>query len=165
MARWGRLARILRILRVLRGLRATRILAELALHRRAENAFLAAGLLPLLLVVFGSVAVLHFEVYPESNIRTAEDALWWAVATITTVGYGDRYPVTSEGRLVAGFLMAAGVGLFGVFTAYLASWFMGSKPSPEQASLAREVQELRTEVAELRERLEGTNRACPREDP
>ncbi len=88
IARWGRLARVLRILRVLRGLRATRLLSSLVLRHRAENACLAASLIALLLIIFCSVGVLHFETSPDSNIKTAEDAIWWAFATITTVGYG-----------------------------------------------------------------------------
>lgn len=52
------------------------------------------------------------------------NALWWAYVTITTVGYGDKFPVTTEGRLIASILMTAGVGLFGTFTAYVASWFV-----------------------------------------
>ncbi|WP_338327313.1 potassium channel family protein [Porphyromonas gingivalis] len=59
-----------------------------------------------------------------SNITTAEDAIWWSYVTITTVGYGDKYPVTTEGRIIAMFLMTAGVGLFGTFTAYIASLFV-----------------------------------------
>jgi voltage-gated potassium channel len=98
VVRWGRAARIVRVFRVLRGLRATKIAAGLVLKRRAENTILAASLVALLLIVFCSVAVLHFEVDPEANIKTAEDAIWWAFATITTVGYGDRYPVTLSGE-------------------------------------------------------------------
>ncbi|MFN3286505.1 MAG: potassium channel family protein [bacterium] len=163
--RWGRLGRVLRILRVLRALRASRILAEFALERRAENTLLAAGLLTLLVVVSGAVAVLQFEGGPESNIRTAEDALWWAVSTITTVGYGDRYPVTPEGRLVAVMLMAAGVGLFGVLTAYLASWFVGSRTRPGDAVL-EELARLRAELLLLRGILEGgtAESVCPGPD-
>jgi voltage-gated potassium channel len=56
-----------------------------------------------------------------ANIKTFGDALWWALSTMTTVGYGDRYPTTGEGRLVAGGLMLAGVALLGVITASLAS--------------------------------------------
>src|SRR3712207_7326739 len=48
-----------------------------------------------------------------SNIKTAADAIWWSVVTLTTVGYGDRYPVTTEGRFLATLLMTAGIGLFG----------------------------------------------------
>lgn len=61
------------------------------------------------------------ETAPESNIKTAEDAIWWAFVTITTVGYGDRFPVTTEGRIIAALLMTAGVGLFGTFTGFIAS--------------------------------------------
>jgi len=61
---------------------------------------------------------------PNSNIKTAEDALWWAYVTITTVGYGDRFPVTTEGRLIASLLMTAGVGLFGTFAGYISSLFI-----------------------------------------
>jgi len=154
IARWGRLARVIRIFRVIRGLRATRLLASVVIRRRAENAFLAASLVALLLVVFCSIAVLHFETDPESNIMSPEDAVWWAFATITTVGYGDRFPVTAEGRLVATILMAAGVGLFGTFSGFLAAWFLG--PGTEESSgsdhngLRQEISALRAEIEALR---------------
>jgi hypothetical protein len=96
-----------RIFPVLRGLRAARVLTSLVLPHRAENTFLAASLLAMLLVIFCSSAILHFETAPESNIKTAEDAIWWSFTTITTVGYGDRFPVTSEGRIIAVLLMCA----------------------------------------------------------
>jgi voltage-gated potassium channel len=68
------------------------------------------SLVALLLTVFCSIAILHFENDSNGNIKTAEDAIWWAFVTITTVGYGDRFPVTSEGRIIAAVLMSAGVG-------------------------------------------------------
>ena len=60
-----------------------------------------------------------------SNIKTAEDAIWWAYVTITTVGYGYKFPITTEGRVIVALLMTVGMALFGTFTAYLASWFVG----------------------------------------
>lgn len=150
IAQWGRVGRVLRILRVLRGLRATKLLTTLVLRRRAENAGLAASLVALLLVVFCSVAVLHFETLPESSIKTAEDAIWWSLTTITTVGYGDRYPVTSEGRLIAGILMCSGVGLFGTISGLLAAWFL----APEGSSRESDLDALRKEIAALRSLLE-----------
>lgn len=143
--RIGRLARVVRILRVLRGFRATKIIAAFVLDRRTDAAFLAASIVTLLLVSFGAIAVLHVETVAEANIKTPQDALWWAVVTITTVGYGDRYPVTWEGRLVAVMLMTAGVGLFGTFAGFVASWFLRAPESKSRNELA----ELRREVSEL----------------
>jgi voltage-gated potassium channel len=111
----------MRILRVLRGIRSTKVLTQFILQRRAEGAFLAATLLSLLLIMISSIAVLQFETSPEANIKSPEDALWWSIVTITTVGYGDRYPISPEGRLIASFLMIAGVGLFGTLSGFIAA--------------------------------------------
>jgi voltage-gated potassium channel len=148
--RWGRIARVVRVFRILRGLRATKLLATFVLQRRAQSAFLAAALVALLLVVFSSIAVLNLERGPDSNIKSAEDAVWWAVATITTVGYGDKFPVTSEGRFVAAILMCSGVGLFGTLSGFLAAWFLGPAREQEEAGVAAELRSLREEVAQLR---------------
>lgn len=156
--RLGRAARILRILRVLRGIRSAKILAEFLLRRRAEGAFLAASLVSILLTVISSIAILHFETVPEANIKSAEDALWWSVVTITTVGYGDRFPVTSEGRILAAALMTAGVGLFGAFSGFVAAWFL--KPGGDHAT--EEIDALRDEVHRLRSEL---NKNVPPANP
>lgn len=144
-ARWGRAARVARIVRVFRGVRATKTLASLVLEKRAQSSFLAASLVSLLLLIGASISILQVETASESNIKTAEDAIWWALTTITTVGYGDRFPVTSEGRLVGGVLMFAGVGLFGVLSGFLASWFVKPDVQREES----EVAELRAEVQRL----------------
>ena len=153
VARWGRAARVLRIFRVLRGLRATKLIATLVLRRRAQSSFLAASLVAILLIVFCSIAVLHFETDAEANITTAEDAVWWAFATITTVGYGDRYPVTSEGGFIAAILMCAGVGLFGTFSGFLAAWFIGSQADPDQTAGSPDLVAIQQELANLREAI------------
>jgi voltage-gated potassium channel len=150
LARWGRAARILRIFRVSRGLRVTQLFASLVMKRRAENAILAAALVALILVTFCSIAILHFESDPEANIKTAQDAVWWAFATITAAGFGDHFPVSSEGRLVGVLLMSAGVGLFGVLSGFLASWFMGEDSKGESEELV----EIRSELERIRELLE-----------
>ena len=148
--RVGRAARLLRIVRVLRAVRSTRIIAATLLRHRAQGAFLAATLLSILLVVASSIAILQFEQVEAANIKTAQDAFWWAFVTITTVGYGDRFPVTSEGRIVAGMLMTAGVGLFGTFSGFVASWFL-SAGEREQES---EIDALRKEIRSLRDAIE-----------
>ncbi|MGH8475451.1 MAG: ion transporter [Methylococcales bacterium] len=147
--RFGRLARIFRIFRVLRGVRATKLIAGFILEWRAEGAFLAAMLVSLLLVVFSSIAVLQFENATDSNIKGPGDALWWAFVTLTTVGYGDRFPVTPEGRLVGVLLMTAGVGLFGTVSGFVATWFL----SPKAKQQDTELENLRREIAALREEL------------
>lgn len=152
IARWGRAARIARILRVLRGIRATKILAGLLIEKRRQSGILAASLLALLLLTLASISILQVETEPHSNIRTAEDAIWWALTTITTVGYGDHFPVTSEGRFVAGILMCAGVGLFGMFSGFLASWFVAPDAKRDQ----NDIQSLRQEIRDLRAVIEAS---------
>jgi voltage-gated potassium channel len=127
--RAGRALRLVRLLRILRAFRSTRILIAYIFHSRVQGTFTAVFVIAVLMVIFSSIAILQVETSPDSNIRTAEDALWWAYTTITTVGYGDKYPVTTEGRLVATGLMTVGVGLFGTFTGFLASWFVAEKKS------------------------------------
>lgn len=150
--RWGRLVRIVRILRILRAFRSTKVLLNYLFMNRAKGSFAAVALISVVLVIFSSIAILNLENTPESNIKTPSDALWWAFATITTVGYGDRFPVTHEGRLVAALLMTAGVGLFGTFTAYVASIFMEAGQRNEESevqTLIQEVRLLKTQVEAL----------------
>lgn len=149
--RVGRLARVFRILRVLRGIRSARILASAILQRRAQSTFAVAGLVSVLLLVLGSVAILQFEDAPKSTIKGPEDALWWSVVTLTTVGYGDRVPVTTEGRMVAVVLMIAGVGLFGTLSGFLATWFL----APARQEQGSELAMLRQEIRLLRESIES----------
>ena len=152
-ARWGRVARVMRILRVIRGLKSARTIAHFLMARRAQSASLAAVLLSLLLIVACSIAILQFEVPGNGNIDSAEDAMWWAVSTMTTVGYGDAYPVTPEGRLVAVLLMAAGVGVFGTLAGAVASWFLSPDTAETEAELSEVRQlllEVRTEIARVR---------------
>jgi voltage-gated potassium channel len=125
--RLARLVRIVRVLRILRAFRSTKNLVSYLFRNRAQGAFASATLISITLIIFSSIAILNVENDPASNIKNAEDALWWAFATITTVGYGDRYPLTTEGRLIGVVLMLAGVGIFGTFSGYVASWFMSAQ--------------------------------------
>lgn len=88
-----------------------------------------------MLIVIASVAILDVEQdAPDALITTFGDAIWWAFVTITTVGYGDLYPVTTAGRLVAGGLMVAGIALLGSVTATFASWFVERVAQPAVAA-------------------------------
>jgi voltage-gated potassium channel len=150
--RWGRVVRIVRILRILRAFRSTKVLLSFLFQNRANGTFASVALISIVMVIFASIAILNLENAAESNIKTPADALWWAFTTITTVGYGDRFPVTVEGRLVAAVLMTVGVGLFGTFTAYIATSFMEvghKKESDEIQVLIEEVRMLRAQVETL----------------
>jgi voltage-gated potassium channel len=95
---------------------------------------------------------------PDANITTFGDALWWACTTITTVGYGDFFPVTAQGRLIAVALMIAGITMLGVVTAALASWFIERLGHVE--ALERETQrDLDVVLAEVRGLHEEVDRS------
>lgn len=122
--RVGRLLRFIRLFRILRAFRSTKQFVTYIFRNKAQGAFTSVSVLAILLIIFCSIAILQVENAPNSNIQTAEDAIWWSYVTITTVGYGDKFPVTTEGRIIASILLTAGVGLFGTFTAYIASIFV-----------------------------------------
>lgn len=114
---------IVRILRIFRAYRSIRILIKYVFKNKIKGTFQSAALFAVLCIIFSSIAILQVEKAPNSNIHSAEDALWWSLVTITTVGYGDLYPVTALGRLIGAVLIIVGVALFGIFTGYIASWF------------------------------------------
>lgn len=130
--RAGRILRLIRLLRLIRAFRSTQMFVKHVFRNKAKGAFTSVTILAVLLIIFSSIAILQVEKDPNSNIKSAEDAIWWSYVTITTVGYGDKYPVTTEGRIIAAVLMTAGVGLFGTFTAFVASWFVVTKEDSEK---------------------------------
>jgi voltage-gated potassium channel len=125
--RVGRLLRLLRLLRILRAFKSVKHIAEHVYKDKSKGLLSTVAVIAFLMVLFSSVTILQVETAPNSNIKTAEDALWWSYTTLTTVGYGDRYPVTTEGRLIATVLMTTGVGLCGTFAGYIASILMSKK--------------------------------------
>lgn len=122
--RAGRSIRLLRLLRVLKAFRSTKNLVNHIFANKVNGAFASISTIAILLVIFSALAILQVETDPNSNIKTAEDAIWWSYVTITTVGYGDKYPITTEGRIIGAILMTTGVGIFGTFTALVSSWFI-----------------------------------------
>ncbi|MCK8492820.1 MULTISPECIES: potassium channel family protein [Spirosoma] len=158
---WLRLGQLVRVIRILRMVRAFRSLREFLtyLFRNRANGTLSVVLLSsVLLMIFGAISILYAERVPEANIKTPSDALWWAFVTITTVGYGDRFPVTTLGRFIAAVLMIAGVGLFGTFTGYVANFFVEEeqdKDKDDLHALVDEIRQLRQKIEALEKRLDS----------
>lgn len=127
--RYGRVLRVIRLIRIIRAFKSIQQFLDVVYTNKVKGTLSSAIILAVLLLIFSSISILVFEDDSSSNIKSAEDAIWWSYVTITTVGYGDLYPTTTEGRILGIILMTFGVGLFGIFTAYLASIFVGSKES------------------------------------
>jgi voltage-gated potassium channel len=152
------------VLPMLRPLRLLRLLTLLSvLNRyagdslRGRVAIYVGGAVSLVIFV-AALAVLDAERQsPDANITSFGDALWWATTTVTTVGYGDTFPLTTTGRFIAAGLMLAGIALLGVVTASIASWLLERVQQIEEASEAatrRDVQALAREVESLRDELQ-----------
>ena len=125
--RAGRVLRLIRLIRVFRAFKATKLIFEHINRNKKQSALTSVALISFLMIIFSSIAILQFEKDVNSNIKTAEDAIWWSYVTITTVGYGDKFPITTEGRIIGAVLMTMGVGIFGTFTALVSSWFIQNK--------------------------------------
>jgi len=119
--RFFRLFRVYTSYRLIERYNAKRLLRYL-FETRAESAIFILLIAVLLIVEAGSFLVIMAEsVSPDANIRTPGDAMWWVFVTITTVGYGDRFPVTDYGRLVGLLVMVTGVGVFATFAGYIST--------------------------------------------
>lgn len=153
--RVGRFVRILRIIRLLRAIRATHKISSILLKNKLQTGVASVVLTAFLLIMFCSIGILICEQQdPDANIKTAGDAIWWSVATITTVGYGDVYPVTTEGRILAMVLMVSGIGLFGILSGLAASFFVGTK----QQSIVHEENKILARLEKLEEKIDKLKR-------
>jgi voltage-gated potassium channel len=147
---------VLRVERLLReyGLRT---LARWLLRERAQSALYVVGFLVIVVLEVSALLMLPLEARSaDANITSAGDVLWWGVVTITTVGYGDQFPVTQGGRIVGFFVLAIGVALFGTFTGFLANAFLSppkeSTPDVPREGAAAVVDEIRSELERLERR-------------
>ena len=144
--------RPLRLLRLVTLLRVMHRVGGNALRGRVLTYVLGAAAL---LIYAGALAVLDVEENaPGSNLTTFGDAIWWAMTTITTVGYGDHYPVTVLGRSVAAGLMIGGVAVLGVVTASVASWMVQTVADETQAELDAAEAPVQLELQRLSEQVQ-----------
>ena len=125
-----RLFRVLRLYRLMKVYGGARMIKEFFANR-GSSALMTLFFIMILILEFGGLAILWVEEgVPGANITDASDAIWYVYVTITTVGYGDQYPVSDTGRIMGALIMTVGVGLFGTITAFLANAFI--EPSDEK---------------------------------
>lgn len=145
--------RPLRLLRLLRWLRVGSVVSDGAARARQiiTHKGLHIVLLAALVLVVGwaGIVTLAEEHAAGSNIHDFGQGLWWAIVTVTTVGYGDKYPVTPAGQGVAVFLMLLGSGLIGVITATVASFFVEESKSGREAELVERLERIEQIIAEF----------------
>lgn len=164
--------RLLRSVRLLRAARLIRIGAaagvivrESRVRLASRTALLAVGSAAILIL---AAAVMELDVEraaAKANITTFSDAVWWAVSTVATVGYGDHYPVTSAGRAIGIMLMVAGVGIFGVTAAAAAAWFVKADQEEDKQQQAETITALTAEITALREAISQVQDALAKPEP
>lgn len=128
---------MLRPLRLLRLLAFARVLNRSAAGSLVGRVSAYVGGVAVTALCLGALAVLDAEQdEPGANIRSFGDALWWSATTVTTVGYGDHFPVTTTGRFVAVALMVVGIACIGAVTAGVAAWLIAQVEADERAESA-----------------------------
>jgi voltage-gated potassium channel len=128
LLRLFRLFRLARISRLLRGQKKKELIADIV-QNRGQYALFVTLLLIFIVVTVASLLVLQFETEGGGNIDRAGDAIWWTLVTITTVGYGDFYPITPGGRTVGVFVMFSGIAIIGALASILSSILVSSSAS------------------------------------
>ena len=124
-----RLLRLFRLIRLFRLNEGFREILDYLRHFFQQTYILTVLVIWLLIVCAGTTAFFAFEHLHNPHTPSLFDSLWWAISTITTVGYGDIYPVTVGGRIVGMLLMLCGIGTTGVFTALIASFLVRERTS------------------------------------
>ena len=152
------------VLPILRPLRLLRLVTLVSIMQRSAGTALRGRITlytagsAALLIFTSALAVLDAERHePGSSIQSFGQALWWALTTITTVGYGDTFPLSTQGRFIAALLMIVGVALAGVVTATLASWIVSlveEENAEQEAATQAQVAALQQQVSELSERID-----------
>ncbi|MBW8192247.1 potassium channel family protein [Neiella marina] len=154
-----RLLRVVQVYRVIRVLYLSKGKFEFSFVSRLSNTVAGLLLLELLVIFVGSFVVFYLETgLANAPITEPDEAIWWALVTVSTVGYGDFYPITEGGRLAASVLIVIGVGNYGLLSGYFAQQFLGRDEEEDDLRQAvldthAEVKSLRADLKEVRQQL------------
>jgi voltage-gated potassium channel len=141
-----RLFRLVKVYRLLKDYGTRNVIRSLV-KDKAGSALLSLLFIAILVLEFGSLLLLRIEAdAPGANITTASDAIWYIIVTMSTVGYGDQYPVTNPGRIVGTVIIIVGVAIFGTLTGYLANLFL----SPAKRKEAEKVPDVQDRLNALK---------------
>ena len=152
-----KILRIFRLIRVSRLLRrhGAKNIGRSLIKDRAGSALSTLLLVGVLVLEFGSLMMLALERNaPDANIKNASDALWYVIVTMSTVGYGDQYPVSNAGRELGTFIIVVGVGIFGTLTGYLANLFLAPRKEELAGEAVSTPDEARKQLQQLKELME-----------
>lgn len=122
--RVARAIRVVRLVRLVRGFRGAERFIKIFTKSRARSAMSLYIVITILIYFYGTIGVYNFEVGINKNVSTFGDAMWMCFTTLTTVGYGDCYPITAGGRILCAILVITGMGLFSLFTAEFATFIL-----------------------------------------
>lgn len=154
--RFGRGFRIMRVVVILRTLKSSKQVYKTLIRNKRKSSIYIMAFASFFMIFLSSFGIILFEVGAEgSTIKSAGDAIWWSLATMTTVGYGDTYPVTLGGRILATVMMFMGIGLFSSFSGIVASLLMDKdgdgQVDIESDDIKKEIRELKKMILELKE--------------
>ena len=116
------------------------------------------------LMICAAIAILHFE-RESGNIRTGEDALWWSFVTMTTVGYGDLFPTSTEGRVIGAILMTTGIGLLGSVLATLAAKITDHEQEDENTKILVQLEQISTRLERIEKQLPSNENRQVEQNP
>jgi voltage-gated potassium channel len=154
-----RIARVFQILRVIRLISMSRSILLPLLKQRRQTTLASLLLAMVLILTLSSVVILLVESgHPGANIHTAEQALWWALVTISTVGYGDYFPTTTLGHVIGALVIVSGVSFFGVISGYMASVFItpedNERHEAHQENIKSELDQALARMEENQQKME-----------
>lgn len=144
-----RVVRLFRLLRLLRAVALASLGFKILRRVLGRHRLHYVGAMAIAIIGMGAMAVFLLERGVNPSMTSVGDALWWAVVTATTVGYGDVSPVTVEGRVIAVALMVTGIGVIGAFTASVASFFLEHDRHAEEPAVEERLASIETKLDAL----------------